>query len=127
MIVNTGLITLLNSQVTYLNGLTWGLFTNNFTIAAGTVLANLTAGAWAGYAAVSGLTWSVPTIIAGKAVNSASPNPTFGNSSGSTVTFYGWYCYDGASQLVAAVNIGATTLANGANYVLTPTLSDATA
>jgi hypothetical protein len=127
MIVNTGLIDLLNAQVSFLNGLYWGLFTNNLTITASTVLSGLTEAAWTGYAGVTSLTWSTPTIVAGKALNSGSPNPSFGNSSGSTQTFYGWFVKTTGGDLIAAVNLGAQSLANGAAYVITPSLSDAEA
>lgn len=124
MIVNTGAIELLNSQNSFLAGLLWGLFTNNFTIALGTVRADLTIASWTGYASVSSLTWSVPTIVASRAVNYGTPNPSFGNSSGSSQNFYGWFCYTSGGILVAAVNLGLTVLANGGTYTLTPTLSD---
>jgi len=124
MIVNTGAIALLNAQNAFLTSLIWGLFTNNFTITLTTVKTDLTAAAWTGYAVVSSLTFSTPVIVASKAVSYGTPNPMFGNSSGSSQTFYGWYCYTSGGDLVAAVNIGITSLANGGTYVLTPTLSD---
>lgn len=125
MIVNTGKLQLLDAQRPFLGFCYWGLFTNNLAIAAGTILANLTPAAWAGYVLVNGITWSVPAIVAAKAVTSGSPNVIFGNSSGALQSFYGWYVIDvSQTYLIAAVNIGLTTIANGANYVLTPTVSD---
>jgi hypothetical protein len=127
MIVNTGLLQLLTAQVTYLNSLYWGLFTNNVSITASTVWSNLTVAAWTGFAEVNALNWSTPSIVAGVAVNSGLPNPSFGNSSGSTQTFYGWYARDTSNILVACVNLTAQSLVNGGFYTITPSLSDAEA
>ena len=124
MIVNTGLITKLNAELSYLNTLKWGLFTNNYTITAATVYSDLTEASWTGYSTVSGLVFdSPPTIVSAKALSTASPNPSFGNTSGSTQTYYGWFCYDPSDVLVAAVNLGAQTIANGGVYVITPSVS----
>ncbi len=125
MIVNDGKLLLLDSQRTYLAGLYWGLFTNNFTIANATVLANLTAAAWTGYAAVLAGTFGAPTLVSNVAVTVPSAQPIFTNTSGSSQTFYGWYLYDtAATKLVAAVNVGLTTLPNGASYPLSASITD---
>lgn len=125
MIVNDGKLKLLTQQLTYIAGLSWGLFTNNQTISDTTVLGDLTAAAWTGYAAVTVGTMAAATIVANKAVSLPNASPAFGNSSGSTQTFYGWYLYDsGASKLIAAQNIGSTTISNGATYPLSAAFSD---
>ena len=127
MIVNQGLVTKLNSERTYLATLIWHLFTNNHTVAASDTTGSYTEAAWTGYASVTSLTWGVPTIVGAVALSTGSPNPSFGNSSGSSQTFYGWYATDPGGQLVAAVNIGLTTITNGGAYVITPstTLAEA--
>jgi hypothetical protein len=121
VIVNTGLIQKLTQELTYFSGFYWGLFTNNVTITATTALSALTEATWAGYAEVTGLTWSTPTIVGGAALSTGSPNPSFSNTSGSAQSFYGWFCKDSAGNLVAAVNLGAQSLPNAGTYVITPT------
>jgi hypothetical protein len=124
MIVNNGKTLLLTQELTYLSGLYWGLFTNNATITDTTTWSALTEAAWTGYARVAVGTCQTPTIVANKAVTQPNSYPSFGNTSGSTQTFYGWFLYDAtAGELVAAVNIGSTSIANGATYPLVPTLT----
>jgi hypothetical protein len=125
MIVNDGKLKLLDTQATYLAGLVWGLFTSNTTISATTAWAALTEAAWSGYARVTVGTVGASTIVAGKAVSQPTAQPSFGNSSGSTQTFFGWFLYDpSASKLIAAVNLGSTTIANGATFPLSTAFTD---
>lgn len=125
MIVNNGKLKLLTAQLTYLAGLKWGLFTNNQTIIASTTFANLTEATWAGYAQVTAGTWGAAALVAGKAVTQPSAFPSFGNTSGSSQSFYGWFLLDPAdTSLVAAVNVGLTSIAAGGNYPLVPSVTD---
>jgi hypothetical protein len=125
MIVNDGKLKLLDSQDTYLAGLKWGLFATNVTILATTVFGDLTEAAWTGYARVTVGTVPASTIVAGKATTQPNTQPSFGNSSGSTQTFFGWFLLDAtATKLVAAVNLGSTTLASGATYPLAAVFTD---
>jgi hypothetical protein len=128
MIVNDGKLQLLTSEYTYLSGLVWGLFTNNATIAPTTTFSALTEAGWAGYARVPVGTLQAAAISSNKAVTQPNVQPTFGNSSGSTQTFFGWFLYDPvAGKLIAAANIGSTSLASGASFPLATVLTDDTA
>jgi hypothetical protein len=125
VIVNDGKLKLLDSQASYLAGLAWGLFTNNVTILSTTTFAALTEAAWTGYARVTVGTMSASTIVAGKAAAQPVSQPSFGNTSGSTQTFFGWFLYDASNnKLVAAVNLGSTTLSSGATYPLSAVITD---
>jgi hypothetical protein len=121
MIVNSGKLKLLTQELTYLSGLVWGLFTNNITILNTNVWTDLVEASWAGYARVTAGTWGTPTLVGGKAVTQPNTFPSFTNSSGVNQQFYGWFLLDSATNtLIAAVNVGVTTLINGGNYPLVP-------
>lgn len=125
MIVNDGKLKLLDSQATYLSGLVWGLFTNNVTILATTTFAALTEAAWTGYARATVGAVGASSIVSGKATAQPTSQPSFGNGSGSTQTFFGWFLYDAsAGKLIAAVNLGSTTLANGGTFPLATVFTD---
>lgn len=127
MIVDDGVIQLLDAQITYISGLYWGLFTTNLTIAHNTVLSTVTAveASWTGYARAQVTSWPTPTIVAGVASMQGNTLLTFTNSSGSGVTFYGWFCLDNsASKLISALNIGSTTIPAGGTYSFAPTWTD---
>lgn len=122
MIPNQGALELLYQLLVDNSGATFQLFTNNETIDANTVLADLTLAAWSGYSGVGLGTFSTPSIVSGKATASAVSNPNFVNSSGSPVDFYGWCIVDGgASKLLAAENIGLTTIPAGEGYLFSLT------
>lgn len=125
MIVNEGILQLLDEQDTYLSSLVFGLFVSNTTISATTVIGDLTLASWSGYsnAAVGSLYPS--TIVGPRAQTSPVSQPVFTNGSGSPVTFYGWFLYDPtASKLVAAVNLGLRTIPAGETYALVATFTD---
>lgn len=125
MIVNDGKVQLLNAQLSYLSGLVWGLFTSNTTITDTTTFSSLTEAAWTGYSRVTAGTWQTPTIVSNKATSQPNTYPSFGNTSGSNQTFYGWFLYDSsAGKLIAAVNLGSTTLASGGTFPLPPVITD---
>lgn len=127
MLVDDGVIQLLNAQITYIGGLYYGLFTTNLTIAHNTVLSTVTAveAAWTGYARQQVSSWPTPTIVSGVASMAGNTLLTFNNTSGSTQTFYGWFAVDTSSgKLIAALNIGATTIPNGGTYSFAPTWTD---
>jgi hypothetical protein len=125
VIVNTGKIKLLNQKLAYLAGLSWGLFTNNVTILNTTLWTGLTEATWGGYARVVAGTWGAPSIVSGKAVSQPNAFPSFGNTSGINQQFFGWFLLDSADNtLVAAVNVGVTTLLPGGNYPLVPSMTE---
>jgi hypothetical protein len=126
MIVDTGKTKLLDLQDAGLAAYKWRLFTNNFTITNATLLTDLTAAAWSGYADVT--VGSVPpsTIVGTRASTVPLTPPVFSNLSLTSQTFYGWCLFDpsGAGTLIAAVNIGITTIPAGGTFALTPTITD---
>jgi hypothetical protein len=125
MIVNDGKLELLTSQATYISGLQWGLFTNNVTIVSTTVFAALTEAGWTGYARVTVGSLSAAAIVAGKAAAQPNTQPSFGNSSGSSQTFFGWFLVNPSTgKLVAAANIGSTVLASGATFPASTVFTD---
>lgn len=125
MIVNDGRVLLQESQRSYLATLYWGLFISNTTIAAGTVFADLTEAAWTGYSRVLAGTFAAATLVGTRGQTVPVSVPIFLNSSGGTETFYGWFLYDNAaSKLVAAVNIGSTSIVDGGMFALAAAVSD---
>jgi hypothetical protein len=125
MIVDTGKTKLLSFQLDELAGCKWALFTSNTTIAQGTVVGDLTEAAWGGYVRVTAGTFNTPTLVSHVAVTTPTSNPVFVNTSGGTVTFYGWMLLDSAgTTLIAAVNLGATTIPNGGSFPLAPSVTD---
>lgn len=126
MIVNTGAIKLLDSQASYLAGLSWALFTNNPTITNATVWADLTEASWTGYARVTVGTMGAAAIVSGRAQAAPVAQPSFTNTSGSAQSFFGWALIDAAAGpvLIAALNIGNTTLPDGLTYALNAAITD---
>lgn len=125
MITDEGAIQLLNYQLSSLANCHFALFTNNATISNATVKADLTLAAWSGYADVVCGSLNTPTTVGGRASTSPVVQPVFSNGSGGAVTFYGWCLYDNATgKLIAAQNVGATTIPAGTGYALTATLTD---
>lgn len=126
MIVDTGKIRLLNAQAVFLGNCEWALYTNVATITAATVLADLTEAAWTGYARVSFGSASPPAIVGGRAQTVPSSPPVFGNSSGASQNFEGWFLVDptGTPGLVAAVPLGTQTIPDGLTYGLSPAVTD---
>lgn len=125
MIVNDGILQLLDEQDTYLSGLVFGLFTSNTTISPTTVLGDLTVASWSGYADVTVGSLYPSTIVGPRAQTSPVSQPVFTNASGSPVGFYGWFLYDPvAMRLVAAVNLGSRTIPAGETYALVATFTD---
>jgi hypothetical protein len=130
MIVDEGKIPLLNAQGGYLSTVgQWLLFTSNVTIVPSTTYSAVTGGneaSWGGYARVSITSLPTPTVPTpgGPAVSTPTPSPVFTNTSGSTVTFYGWALVDSGGILLAALNIGLQTLPNGQSFVLLPNITD---
>lgn len=123
--VDGGRTKLLTAEASYLAGLKWGLFTNNISIVETNVFADLTEAAWAGYNRITVGVLTAAAIAAGRAVSQPQNPPSFGNSSGGTVTFFGWFLIDPAdSTLVAAVNVGQQNLANGGSYPLAAVFSN---
>ena len=127
MIVDTGKVPLLASQISYFGTLSWVLFDSNTTITAATTFGALSFAGWSGYVAVVASPWSTPVVPTpgGPAVTNQTTLPIFTNTSGSTVTFYGFALVDlAASILIAAVNLGLQSIPNGGNYVLAPAITD---
>jgi hypothetical protein len=126
MIVDTGALALLTAQATYLASLAWALFTSNTTITTATVWGDLTEAGWAGYARQTVSTMGTATIVGGRAQASPISQPVFGNTSGSPQTFFGWALIDTTTgpTLIAAVNLGSTTIPAGLNYSLNAAITD---
>lgn len=125
MIVDTGKTRLLDSQNTYLSSLSWALFTNNFTIANTTVWTDLVEAAWAGYGRAPATGWTAATIVGTRAQVRDTTIPVFANTSGGAQTFYGWALIDTAGPyLIAAENIGGTTIPDADIYALAPAITD---
>jgi hypothetical protein len=125
MIVDTGKKALLDLQATGLSVYKWRLFTNNFTIAAGTTVGSLTEAAWTGYNPAVVGTVNAATTSGGVATSTPATNPTFSNTSGSSQTFFGWFLTDATgATLIAAVNLGSQTIANGGTFPLAPSFTD---
>lgn len=126
MIVNTGAIKLLDGQASYLAGLAWALVTSNTTITTATVWTDLTEASWTGYSRATVGTMGGASIVGGRAQAAPVVQPIFNNSSGSAQTFFCWALIDPASgpTLIAAVNIGSTTIPDGLNYALNAAITD---
>ena len=127
MIVNTGKTRLLNAQITYLNGLYFGLFTSNTTISDSTTWSSLTEASWSGYARVAANNWGTPTLVTNTAQSLSAVTPLFTNSTGSSVTFFGWFLIDtssGGPYLIAAVNMGSTSIPAGQSFGFAPGITD---
>jgi hypothetical protein len=125
VIVNDGKLVLADFQGADLATTHWRLFTTNVAIVNTTVKADLTEAAWGGYAAVSAGAWGAAVLVSNKAVKVPTTNPSFTNTSGANQTFWGWYLTDDVSgKLIAAVNIGATVISNGAVFPLAAAISD---
>lgn len=125
MIVDGGASALLNAQLSLLDSFLWGLFTSNTTITESTVLTDLTEAAWTGYSRQSATGWGSITLMPPRQVAVPSSNPTFSNTSGSAQSFYGWFVVDsGGTVLIAATNIGLTSIADGTTLQLGAACSD---
>lgn len=126
-IVNDGKLKLLAAQISYLNTLYFGLFTNNVTPIDGTAWSALTEAGWSGYARVAANNWGTPAIVSNAAQSLSAINPLFSNTTGSSQTFYGWFLIDasgGTPVLIAASNIGLTTIPAGQSYGFAPGITD---
>lgn len=124
MYVDDGRVLMLTSELGYIAGLKWGLFTTNVADAETNNLASYTEAAWSGYARVTVGPMQAASLVAGRAVSQPVTNPSFGNTSGVNQQFYGWLLIDAsANKLVAAVNLGIQNIANGATYPLAPVFS----
>ena len=125
MIVNDGKLYLLELQVPDLETCFFGLFTNNFTITLSTSLSDLTEAAWSGYVQVLIGTLVGPTLSSDRAVVTPVTPIAFTNTSGSPVNFYGWFMVDAAqTRLIAAVNVGVTTIPDGMVFNLNARVSN---
>jgi hypothetical protein len=125
LIVNDGKLQLLGFEIPDLETCLWGLFTNNFTIAPTTVLADLVEAAWTGYARATVGTLAAPSLVSNVAVTTPGTNPTFTNTSGVAQGFFGWFLVDPTGLiLMAAVNLGSTTIPDGGIFPLAPTITD---
>jgi len=125
VIVNDGKLQLLGFEIPSLETCYWGLFVNNWTVTSATVLADLTEAAWTGYAQVLVGTLAAPSLVSNVAVTTPVTNPTFVNSSGVSQGFYGWFLVDPSqSILIAAVNLGSSTIPNGGIFPLAPSITD---
>lgn len=101
------------------------LFTNNNTCTRDTVLGDLTEAAWTSYAAVTLSTWPSATEL-GDGIHAATLNgnaPTFLNSTGAGVTFYGCFLKDAGGNLIGAANTGLVTIPAGASEIVTPQMT----
>lgn len=128
MIVNSGSLLLLTSQLPYLATLKMRLFTSNTTPSLTDTLATYTAAAWSSYADVVLGTMAAATLVGGKAQTAPNVPPVFTNTSGSPVTYYGWLLFDpsGTPTLIGAVYQGLQTLANGQSISEAGIITDVT-
>jgi len=125
MIVNSGKTKLLDAQNTYWAGVLWALFTNNVAVSSVTVWTDLVEAAWSGYARVAVGSLLPSVIVSGKASAQPVAQPAFGNSSGSTQNFYGWALVDPSGPtLIAAVNVGATSIITGSTFPISAVFTD---
>lgn len=104
------------------------LFVNNIVPNLSTLLANLTEAAWSGYAAVP-QNWTDFTIFGVAAHNGfgLAPPISFSNTSGATVTAYGYFVTDPGNTLLLAVALfdGApVSIPTGTSYNVVPTWGD---
>lgn len=122
-----GLIFIIQQLVA--NNLKLHLFTNNITPSDSTVLAGLTEAAWTGYASqtLSSGTW-VSLGVASHIGAMAYPVCTFLNTSGGSVSAYGWYITDNAVTMLVAVGLfdsaPVTLPATTGSYSFIPTIGD---
>jgi hypothetical protein len=125
MIVDTGSIALLNSQLAYLATCQWALFVNDQPDGRTNVLAQYVEAAWAGYARVTVGALGAPILVAPRAQSQPATQPTFTNTSGMAQTFFGWMLIDPTGTiLIAAVNLGPTVLPNGLTYAINQSFTD---
>lgn len=129
MIVDEGKIQLLGSEITYLQTLDWGLFSNNIPDSPANNWGTFTGNeaGWSGYVRQVASVWSAPSvpIAGGVAISNSTPLPVFLNTSAVPVTFYGWALIDVAgNRLIAMTNIGLQTIPAGSAYILQPSLTD---
>lgn len=127
MIPFEGLLDMQADELSYLEGLEWGLFTANYNVVVATTLADVLASeaSWTGYTRQTVSPWTIPSIVSGGAQTGTSALLTFTNSSGGAVTFFGWFAMNPASEkLVAALNIGTQTIPNGSPYSFAAALND---
>lgn len=131
MIVNQGRLALLDAQRSYLAGLSFVLITGNVTPGPtddwGWLGSN--EAAWGGYARQTAGSWNTPfqPVANGPALSQPATLASFANSSGGSVTFYGWGLADvSGAKLIGWVNIGAQTIPNGGVFLLQPGMTDNT-
>jgi len=127
MLLQQGQLELQNAQLTYLEGLYFGLFVTNLTITPTTSNAAVTGAeaAWTGYARQTIASWPPASTVSGTAVTAPTTLLTFANSSGSAQTFYGWFAINPTSgNVVAATNIGPQTVPPSSNYSFSVSCSD---
>jgi hypothetical protein len=108
--------------------LLFGLFTNNVTITRSTTWASaaLTEASWAGYSRVTVNSGWVVSVVGHLGFAIGTPI-AFANSSGSTVSPYGYFVLDstGTWLMAAAQFDGApVAIADGDSYVMVPSLGD---
>ncbi len=119
-LVNGGKTALLDAQASTVAGYYWALFTSNTTITDATVLSDLTEAAWTGYARQLVGSLNVSAISGGRAVATPVANPTFSNGSGGSQTFYVWGLVSASMSgvLLAADNLGVSTIPGGGTFTL---------
>lgn len=119
----------LDAQLTFNNQLQLGLFTNNITILDTTVLADLTEAAWSGYLRLTPATFGAAFLDSSNVAVTQAAAQAFNNTSGSTVTFRGYFLFDPTStNLVYAENLGGDVpIVSGAAVLLVPSITDTTA
>lgn len=125
MIPDQGALQLAEYQTSGLNVCEMWLFTSNTTITTSTVIGDLTAAAWTGYAPVALTSWSAATIVGGRAQKTSTITAQFNNTSGSSQTYYGWAIVDPVTtKLIAAVNLGAQVIPDGLSAFYVPYITD---
>jgi len=125
MIVDEGKKVLLDFQLSSLGLCYWALFTSNTTISNTTVYGDLAISADTGLTPQASSSWGTSAVISHVAVSLPTTNPVWVNGSGSSKTIYGWALLNSSqNKIIAAVNVGSTSIANGASYSISASITD---
>lgn len=125
MIVNNGRLAFLDAQSAFNAALQLGLFDDDIPDDAANTLASYTESSFAGYARVTLGAVTAAALVGGRGQVTPVTMPVFTNAEAFDVVVYGWFLYDTTSgDIVAAHNVGATTIPAGLSLAVPLGITD---
>jgi hypothetical protein len=110
-----------------ISGCKYHLYVNNVVPNHADTLGTYTEASWAGYSAQTAGGWTVAGLDGTFHATSSANNLTWANTSGGSVSVYGYYVTDSASAMLLFSELFAgapLTIPNGMTLILTPNVTD---